>query len=271
MRHLLTTSSFGLALLLFVACGKGSPSDGDTSSGGAEGSGASGGADGSGATSSGGADGSGASSSGGEGGSGASSSDGGSGADGGGSGDGGSGTTLSTHYLGGIGPDDLACTCLDGSVVKSCAVIDCEEEADVTAQCATDCEDHGGVDSATCTDNGAACVGTAKLLCFCEDDSIVEICQTIDCFEGNDQEEICDPACETRGGSKAISCLAGDQGCVGGPDLVECSCEGGSTKLACGASTCGDEPNLDSVCASACLQAGDVTASVCTDDHDACQ
>ncbi|MGH8387021.1 MAG: hypothetical protein ACRESJ_16255 [Pseudomonas sp.] len=72
----------------------------------------------------------------------------------------------------------------------------------------------GATDAKTLNYQEVAVGGPNLERCFCGDGSIVEVCAALDCGSGPEQDAICGPACEGKGGEFATACFPEDPVCA---------------------------------------------------------
>jgi hypothetical protein len=56
--------------------------------------------------------------------------------------------------------------------------------------------------------------GPNLLRCFCQDNTQIDICTSVNCDSGVEQDEVCGPLCASHGGESATACLFDDPSCV---------------------------------------------------------
>ncbi|WP_410481411.1 hypothetical protein ACJ70E_03705 [Pseudomonas plecoglossicida] len=72
----------------------------------------------------------------------------------------------------------------------------------------------GSTDAKTLSYQEVVVGGPNLVRCFCGDGSTVDQCATLDCFSSAEQDAICAPACENRGGELGTACFGGDPQCA---------------------------------------------------------
>jgi hypothetical protein len=57
--------------------------------------------------------------------------------------------------------------------------------------------------------------GPNREICFCADNTLLNICASVDCDSGPAQDAVCGPACAAHGGELATGCIPADPSCAG--------------------------------------------------------
>lgn len=165
------------------------------------------------------------------------------------------------------GPNAVICPCPGEPDTGLCTTLACDDEDDAAViedACALACPDASV--APICVNGDAGCdelgapQGRDIVRCGCDDGSVAAVCTTSVCggLTGV-ADEVCDRAC--GGASFGIqSCDFHDFECalrtdVGGPNVVECQCEGFRAFGVCTSLPCDDAPALlHDECIAACAQ-----------------
>ncbi|HLK91491.1 MAG TPA: hypothetical protein VKZ18_16470 [Polyangia bacterium] len=163
------------------------------------------------------------------------------------------------------GPNQVTCTCNDGTEVAVCASSTCAA-AQLQSICGAECVGFGGLATASCVMRQPACAPTASsvaISCACGDGTTVGRCTTTECAGNAAMASACDQLCAAHAGSTGGSCQT-DPTCFG-PNLVECFCGGGTATPidVCAGTDCSSGPAMDSVCKPVCAALGGLWGTGC--------